>query len=507
MAPDSRPSSTAKQPRESCGMVLFGASGDLSHRKIIPALYNLELDGALPAGFYLVGFSRTKMNDDEFRAGLRTSVGENSRRKPIDEEVWARFAKRMHYMAGGYDDPDAFAALGRALDGFDKAHGNPGNRMFYIATPPTVFPPILQGLSKARLVTRGQAQPFSRVVIEKPFGHDLQSAQDLNGIVHATCDETQVYRIDHYLGKETVQNILALRFGNEIFEPLWNRQHIDSVQITVAEAIGIEGRGGYYDEAGALRDIVQNHMLQLVALTAMEPPGAFDAESVRSEKFKALRAVQPIRESEVGQQTVRGQYDGGPGKEGKPLPAYREEKGVKPSSTTPTYVALKLYIENWRWAGVPFYLRTGKRLARRVSEIAIQFRSIPHSLFSSEKNDDQPNVLSMRLQPDEAIQLQFAVKVPGESMQMRDQTLDFSYSKAFGAEPPEAYERLILDVMHGDATLFPREDEVDASWRIVEPILRAWKSRPQVYPYDSGGWGPGEANTLLTREGRSWRKL
>src|SRR5581483_4540558 len=441
-------SSTAKQPRESCGMVLFGASGDLSHRKIIPALYNLELDGALPPSFFVVGFSRTKMSDDEFRAGLETSVGENSRRKPLNAEAWGRFKKRLHYLPGGYEDADAFAALGQALAKFDREHGNQaGNRLFYIATPPNVFPPILQCLSKANLVVKGQASPFSRVVIEKPFGHDLRTAQDLNRTVHATCDETQVYRIDHYLGKETVQNILALRFGNEIFEPLWSRQHIDSVQITVAEAIGIEGRGGYYDQAGALRDIVQNHMLQLLALTAMEVPGAFDAESVRSEKFKVLRAVQAIRESEVGQMTVRGQYDGGTDKNGKALPAYREEKGVAPNSATPTFVALKLFIENWRWAGVPFYLRTGKRLARRVSEIAILFRSIPHSLFRSERNDDQPNVLAMRIQ---------------------------------------------------------REDEVDASWRIVEPILRAWKTRPQVYPYDSGSWGPGEASTLLTRDGRSW---
>ena len=499
----------AQKPRESCGMVLMGASGDLAHRKIIPALYNLELDGLLPESFFVVGYSRTAFTDEAFRETLRKSVGENSRRKPLDADVWARFATRLHYVAGAYDKPEAFEALGEVLRRLEKENETMGNRMFYLATPPTLFAPILEELARSKLVVRSRVAPWSRVVIEKPFGHDLQSALDLNKLVHRTCDETQVYRIDHYLGKETVQNILALRFGNAIFEPLWNRQHIDSVQITVAEAIGIEGRGGYYDEAGALRDIIQNHMLQLLALTAMEPPGAFDADSVRSEKFKVLRAVQPMPESDVGKLTVRGQYGvGKPDQDGKSGPAYRTEHGVEPGSTTPTFVALKLFVENWRWAGVPFYLRTGKRLARRVSEIAIHFQSIPHPLFRSDDSDgEKPNVLSVRIQPDEGIQLRFAVKVPGEAMQLRDETLDFSYSKAFGGEPPEAYERLILDVMHGDATLFPREDEVTASWRIVEPMLKAWQRSPQVHPYDSGSWGPEESDTLLARDGRTWRKL
>jgi glucose-6-phosphate 1-dehydrogenase len=492
-------------PREPCGMVLFGASGDLAHRKIIPALYNLALDGALPESFFLVGYSRTEMSDAEFRSGLKESVGQSSRRKPINEQVWEKFSARLSYCAGAYDKAESFDKLAKTLGPLDQKHGTRGNRLFYIATPPTVFQPILEGLGKAKLVTAGSEHPFERVVIEKPFGHDLRTALDLNKVVHETCAEPQVYRIDHYLGKETVQNILALRFGNSIFEPLWNREHIDQVQITVAETLGIEGRGGYYDDAGALRDIVQNHMLQLLALTAMEPPGAFDAEGVRSEKFKALRAVQSVAENDVGRVTVRGQY-AAQTKDGKTLPAYRDEKGVAAGSTTPTYVALKLFIDNWRWAGVPFYLRTGKRLAQRVSEIAICFKEIPHSLFSG-AYDQQPNVLSLRIQPDEAIALRFAVKVPGEAMRLRDETLDFNYSKAFGSEPPEAYERLILDVMNGDATLFPRQDEVEASWRIVEPILNAWKRSPQVHSYDSGSWGPAEADTLLSRDGRSWRKL
>ena len=499
---------TSSTTRDPCGMVLFGASGDLAHRKIIPALYNLALDQALPENFFLVGYSRTELTDEAFRTGLKESVGKTSRRKPLDEAVWSKFAARLHYVAGAYDQTSAFEKLGEALRGFEQKYETQGNRLFYIATPPTVFQPILKGLAGAKLVNPGTEKPFHRVVIEKPFGHDLRTALELNKVVHATCAEPQVYRIDHYLGKETVQNILALRFGNTIFEPLWNREHIDHVQITVAETLGIEGRGGYYDDAGALRDIVQNHMLQLVALTAMEPPGAFDADSVRSEKFKALRAVQPIAESDVGKVTVRGQYGAGPAdKDGKPQPAYRDEKGVAAGSATPTFVALKLGIDNWRWAGVPFYLRTGKRLARRVSEIAIHFNRIPHSLFRSDNDGDQPNILSLRIQPDEGIQLRFAVKVPGETTRLKDETLDFSYSKAFGGEPPEAYERLILDVIHGDATLFPRQDEVETSWRIVEPILNAWKRSPQVHPYDSGSWGPTESDTLLGRDGRAWRKL
>ncbi len=500
------PKPSGAVPRDGCGMVLFGASGDLAHRKIVPALYNLALDGLLPPRFFLVGYARTELTDAEFRAGLKESVAGSSRRRPLDEAVWGRFAASLHYVAGAYDQSASYQTLANSLATYDQQYQSRGNHLFYVATPPTVFQPILRGLAEAKLIVPGTDSPFQRVVLEKPFGHDLQTALDLNRVVHQTCAENQVYRIDHYLGKETVQNILALRFGNAIFEPLWNRKYIDHVQITVAESLGIEGRGGYYDDAGALRDIVQNHMLQLLALTAMEAPGAFDADAVRSEKFKALRAVRAVSESDVGRITVRGQYEAAT-KDGKVHPAYREEKGVAPGSTTPTYVAMKLFLDNWRWEGVPFYLRTGKRLARRVSEIAIHFQGIPHSLFQGDDDGEQPNVLSLRIQPDEGIQLRFAVKVPGEATQLRNETLDFSYSRAFGGEPPEAYERLILDVMNGDATLFPRQDEVEASWRIVDPILNAWKRQPQVHPYESWSWGPAEADTLLSRDGRSWRKL
>jgi glucose-6-phosphate 1-dehydrogenase len=500
------PGSNQPRPKDSCTMVLFGASGDLSHRKIVPALYNLALDGGLPDDFKLVGFARSAFSDDAFRANMRDSVAKNSRRKPIDEKVWSDFAKRIFYVVGDNDNPQSFEALNKRL-GEIEAPRKQQNRIYYLATPPSFFPVIVEQLGTAKLICETPQGPWTRVVIEKPFGHDLKSAHELNNVVHACLREDQVYRIDHYLGKETVQNILAFRLGNAIFEPLWNCKYVDNVQICVAESIGIEGRGAYYEEAGAMRDIVQNHMLQLLALTAMEPPGTFDAEAVRSEKFKVLQAVAPIREGDVARYTVRGQYLAGV-QDGKPLLGYRQEKGVAADSTTPTYVALRLMIQNWRWAGVPFYLRTGKRMPERLTEIAIQYQAIPHALFRGQdgKAAIRPNALLLRIQPDEGIALRFATKVPGEAMRLTPETLEFSYSEAFGGEPREAYERLLLDVMLGDPTLFPREDEVEASWRIVDPILAAWQQNPGVHSYASGSWGPGEANALVEHDGREWWK-
>ncbi|HUB09987.1 MAG TPA: glucose-6-phosphate dehydrogenase, partial [Myxococcales bacterium] len=430
---------------------------------------------------------------------------EFSRRKPLDADVWAKFERGMSYCAGNFDDPASYKRLAACLEANEKRTGVPGNRIFYLATPPSVFATILGNLAASGLLKKGETRPWTRVVIEKPFGRDLASAQALNRTVHAACDERQVYRIDHYLGKETVQNIMALRFANSIFEPLLSRRHVDHVQITAAEEIGVEARGGYYEEAGVLRDMVQNHMMQLLTLTTMEAPVAFDADAVRDEKVKVLRAIRPITTDEVSRATVRGQYQetriGN-----QVLPGYRSESGVSKTSNTPTFVALALHIDNWRWAGVPFYLRTGKRLARRLTEIAIQFESLPYALFDHQPGGDRPNVLVLRIQPDEGIAIRFAAKVPGEAMQLREVTFDFRYGAAFGEQAPEAYERLLLDCILGDATLFTREDEVEASWRLMDPILEAWRQHPRVSPYDCGSWGPPDSDELLARDRRVWRK-
>ena len=495
----------SRRTAEPCTLVIFGASGDLAHRKLIPALYNLALDGSLPSPFGLVGYSRSSYADGEFQDELKASSSEFSRRQPVDAGVWDRFARGMSYCAGNFTDLQGYERLKTALEASEQRTGVPGNRIFYLATPPSAFATILNNLSAAGLIRKGEDRPWTRVVIEKPFGHDLASARSLNQTVHAAIDERLVYRIDHYLGKETVQNIMALRFANSIFEPLLSRRHVDHVQITVAEEIGVEGRGAYYEEAGVLRDMVQNHMMQLLTLTAMEAPVAFDADAVRDEKVKVLRAIRPIGKDEVGRRTVRGQYGGGQAA-GKPLPPYRAEAGVAQSSMTPTFVALSLAIDNWRWAGVPFYLRTGKRLARRLTEIAIQFESIPHALFGADQDGDRPNTLILRIQPDEGIAIRFAAKVPGEAMQLREVTFDFRYGSAFGEQAPEAYERLLLDCILGDATLFTREDEVEASWRLMDPILQGWQEHPKVFPYDSGSWGPSESDELLARDGRVWRR-
>ncbi len=491
-----------------CILVIFGATGDLTHRKLLPALYNLAIEQPLPAQFTVVGVARRPFSDDDFRQQARDSISQFSRR-PLNPTIWDNFAKGLFYSQAQFDDPKGYEKLGQLLDKLEQERGTQGNRMFYLATPPSFYGTIGELLSSSGLAHKADdGKGWSRLVIEKPFGHDLASAHELNQALNKGFNESQIYRIDHYLGKETVQNIMVLRFGNGIFEPIWNRQYIDHVQITVAESIGIEGRADYYEQAGAIRDMVQNHMMQLLSLTAMEPPNTFGADAVRDEKVKALRAITPLVDSEIALDTVRGQY--GPGiVAGDPVPGYRQEKGVSPTSRTETFVALKLSIENWRWAGVPFYLRTGKRLTKRVTEIAIQFKRPPYLLFQAAGAQQlQPNVLSMRIQPNEGISLLFSAKVPGQEMRLRTVNMDFLYGSSFGVEPPEAYERLLLDAMLGDSTLFTRIDETELAWKLVDTIVSGWeKSGTPIASYEPGTWGPKESDALIERDGRTWRRL
>ena len=492
---------------EPCTVVIFGATGDLTHRKLVPALYNLQRERLLPPGFSVVGFARRDWSDDFFRDSLLKDAKEFSR-SGIDPNLWGSFAEGMSYIQASFDDPAGYAALAVRLRELDEQRGASGNRLFYLSTPPESYATIIQQLGAAGLA-RSPGNGWTRIIIEKPFGRDLTSARALNAEVHNVFDEQQVYRIDHYLGKETVQNILVFRFANGIFEPLWDRRYVDHVQITVAETVGLEGRGGYYEHAGAMRDMVQNHLMQLLTLTAMEPPIGYRADAVRDEKVKVLRAIRPMPPEQVDQHTVRGQY--GPGTvAGQAVPGYREEPGVAADSMTETYVALRFFIDNLRWAGVPFLLRTGKRLPKRVSEIAIQFRSAPLMLFDDGPlSDIEPNVLAMQVQPDEGITLRFDSKVPGQANQIRPVTMDFRYNAAFGVESPEAYERLLLDAMLGDSTLFTRSDEVEASWSLITPIHQGWaQDAPPPFPnYEAGTWGPKAADMLLGKEWRSWRRL
>ncbi len=498
-----------------CVFVIFGASGDLTRRKLIPALYNLAVSRLLPPGMSIVGFALTEIGEDAFRKNMRDGVAEFSRRKPIDEAVWADFASRLHYVSGKFEEPASFARLRDKLDELDRTNGTRGNRIYYLAIPPSAFRSVNENLAAAGMVSE-EGGKYARIIIEKPFGRDLASAEALNADLHRLVSEQQIFRIDHYLGKETVQNLVALRFGNTIFEPLWNRNHIDHVQISVAEDIGVEARGKFYEEAGAARDIVQNHLLQLLMVTAMEPPVAFTADEVRDEKVKVLRALKPIRGADVDRLTVRGQY--GPGNfAGKPVPGYRQEANVSSSSNIETFVAMRLEIDNWRFAGVPIYIRAGKRLAKRTTEISVHFKSVPHALLahdrltqrSEEGSHVEPDVLVIRIQPDEGIGLRFVAKVPGQSMTLRPVTMDFRYGSTFGGSGPEAYERLILDAMLGDPTLFARADEVSAAWRFMTPILEAWQAAPpQDFPnYPAGTWGPKGASALIERDGRAWRRL
>ena len=481
-------------------MVIFGASGDLAARKLVPALYNLALQRLLPATFAVVGTARQPLTDDQFRAELHDAVALHSRTKPINEEVWKSFAQQLHF--GATPDDAGYERLRALLDDLDRDLGTHGNRLFYLATPPPAYEPIVKAIGAHRL--RGDAG-WARVVVEKPFGRDRSSARELTELIHTVFREDEVFRIDHYLGKETVQNILVMRFANAIFEPIWNRQYVDHVQITVAETIGVEERAGYYEQAGAMRDIVQNHLLQLLALVGMEPPVAFDDKAVRDEKVKVLRALRPVVGADVSANIIFGQYTRG-FIEGVPAVGYRDEHGVARDSGTETFVALKCWVDNWRWEGTPFYMRTGKRLPKRTTEIAIQFRTAPHQLFSREAAAGlEPNALVLRIQPDEGISLKFGAKVPVQGIRIRSVNMDFDYGAAFMVDAPDAYETLILDALRGDATLFTRRDEVDQQWEFVDPIIEA-AAHGAPLMYEAGTWGPPAADDLITRDGRAWRK-
>lgn len=492
----------------SCTLVIFGASGDLSRRKLMPALYSLYQQHLLGSGFSVIGFARTQMDHEAFRRLMTNAVQEFAEGGLGDEGVWSTFVQNLYYIAGDPKGQQDYQRLSLLLDELDRSKGTAGNRIFYLSTPPELYSYIIGNLGEAGLQHSPKPDGWVRVIIEKPFGYDLPSAVKLNAQVAKVFSEEQVYRIDHYLGKETVQNVLVFRFANGIFEPLWNHNYIDHVQITAAEAVGVEGRGGYYEGAGALRDMIQNHLLQVFSLVAMEPPVSLDAQNVRDEKQKVMMAVRPFTHDEVDRFAVRGQYGAGTSN-GRPVAGYREEKGVSPESATETYAMVKLLVDNWRWAGVPFYIRSGKRMPRRVSEVAIQFKEVPHLLFKRTEADRiQPNTLVMRIQPDEGIMLRFSAKLPGQSVHIRDVNMDFRYGTQFGRQPPEAYERLLLDCMLGDPTLFARRDMVEQGWSLLTPVLDAWAATKPNFPnYEAGSWGPAEADEFLARDGhRRWRK-
>lgn len=489
-----------------CVMVIFGAAGDLTKRKLIPALYNLKHSQLLSDNFAVIGVARAEMSDEEFRNRLRDDMNEFATEE-VKASEWQWLADRLHYLSGDFNEDETYARLKTRVEELDKQHDSGGNYFFYLATAPDYFAPIVQQLGRVGLAQEENGH-WRRAVIEKPFGRDLESAQELNREIKQVLNEDQIYRIDHYLGKETVQNILVFRFGNGIFEPIWNRRYIDSVQITAAEQVGVEQRGGYYESAGALRDMVPNHLLQLVTLTAMEPPISFEANAVRDEQTKILLAIQCPSPEEAAARTTRGQYDAGE-IDGEKVPAYRNEPNVARDSTVETFVALKLLIDNWRWADVPFYLRTGKRLAARDTEIAIQFKRAPFVLFRKTPVERLPtNRLVLHIQPDEGISLRFGAKVPGSVMSIGAVDMDFDYEDYFGDTPNTGYERLLHDCMVGDATLFQRADQVEAGWAVVDPIQKAWKEgRPPKFPnYKAGSWGPKEADDLLERDGRAWEQ-
>ncbi|HEY7691466.1 MAG TPA: glucose-6-phosphate dehydrogenase [Gaiellaceae bacterium] len=481
-----------------CALVIFGASGDLTRRKLLPAIYSLAVRDLLPERFAIVGVARTEETDAEFRSRMKGAVRELGRDR-LDEKVWKRLADGMHYLATDFAADRGEDALVALLAKLDEQRGTAGNRVFYLAVPPGAISTLVEELGSRR----GERQGWTRLIVEKPFGSDRSSARRLNREIQQYFREREIFRIDHYLGKETVQNMLALRFANGIFEPIWNRQFVDHVEITVAESIGIEGRAAFYESAGAIRDVFQNHLLQLVALTAMEPPIDFSSESVRNEKVKVLRAIRPPGARRV----VRGQYGRGH-VEGRQVPGYREEPGVGRRSSTDTFVAAKLYVDNWRWAGTPFYVRVGKRMPKRETTISIQFKRAPHPPFAREASEGvSPNVLLVHIQPDEGVSLGVGAKVPGQGMTLRTVHMDFLYGGAFRTELPEAYERLVLDCLLGDATLFTRSDEVDEQWRLVDSIVASWKRSRTAFPnYDAGTWGPRAAEELVRRDGREWRR-
>ncbi|HEX7717591.1 MAG TPA: glucose-6-phosphate dehydrogenase [Marmoricola sp.] len=485
-----------------CGMVLFGVTGDLSRKKIMPAIYDLANRGLLPPGFSLVGFARRDWVDQDFAQIVHDSVKEHARTE-FREEVWKQLSEGFRFVPGDFNDDHAFDLLRRTIEELDETRGTGGNHAFYLAIPPSFFGDVADQLKE-----HGLAQPregsWRRVVVEKPFGHDLESARHLNDILGQVFDSGSIFRIDHYLGKETVQNILAMRFANNLFEPIWNANYVDHVQITMAEDVGIGGRAGYYDGVGAARDVIQNHLLQLMALVAMEEPVSFDAESLRIEKLKVLSSV--VLPKRLDLYTARGQYAAG-WAGGEPVIGFCEEDGIKKTSTTETYAAVTLHVDTRRWAGVPFYLRTGKRLGRRVTEVAVVFKRAPHLPFSATATEElTPNTLVIRVQPDEGMTIRFGAKVPGTQMEIRDVNMDFAYGGSFTEASPEAYERLILDVLLGDPPLFPRHEEVEMSWKILDPILAYWAKKGQPEKYGAGTWGPASADAMLARDGRAWRR-
>ena len=496
---------SARAVPQPCTIVIFGATGDLTHRKLIPALYNLAADGDLPPAVEIVGFARREKSDEQFRTELEEATRKFSR-QPVRDEVWKTFAQSIFYHQSEFADASGYKTLAERLDKIDKERGTRGNRLFYLAAAADQFEPILKHLKAAGLNETCKGS-WARVIVEKPFGSDLASARELNRIVSNSFTEEQTYRIDHFLGKETAQNILVLRFANAIFAPLWNRHYIDQVQITAAETLGVETRAGFYERTGALRDMVQNHLLQLLCLVAMEPPTDLSAESVRDEKVKVVRSLRRLSRNEVAANVVRGQYTEG-AINGKSVLGYRQEQNVKPDSQTETFVALRLYIDNWRWADVPIYMRVGKRLPKSATEISVHFKKAPAVLFNRGLSDQ--NVLVIRIQPDEGISLRIHAKVPGASFRVEPVKMDFHYGTSFGKASPEAYERLLLDAMSGDATLFARRDEVEEAWAFIDVIEHAWaakKDAPALFFYPAGSWGPEEADDLLARDGHTWRRL
>lgn len=489
-----------------CAMVIFGASGDLSKRKLLPALYRLFFERRISSSFAVIGSSRTPLSDDQFREKMKESVSKFLEDAPFDEDVWTSFAQSLFYVPGDLNKPGSYDDIRKKVDEVEKTHQTAGNVLFYLSTQPSYYAEAILALGEHGL-TKGNG--WRRVIIEKPFGHDLASARKLNEEIHKVFDESQIYRIDHYLGKETVQNILAFRFGNGIFEPLWNRRYVDHIQITAAESIGVEGRGAYYQESGALRDMIQNHLSQVMATVMMEPPTVFDATNVRDERAKLLRAVRIMKPEDVPKYAVAGQY--GPGEVGgEKLPGFRQEPSVDPSSQTDTYAAVTFFVDNWRWAGIPIYIRTGKRLPKRVTDIAIQFKAPPLGLFQQETKtglrEVRPNLLVLRIQPEEGISLRFLSKSPGSGMRVRPVSMDFNYGSSFGERSPTAYETLLLDAMAGDPTLYTRQDMVEASWQIMQPILDLWAHTKFDFPnYPAGSWGPKAADEMLARQGHVWR--
>ena len=496
---------------EPCAIVIFGANGDLTRRKLMPALFHLMRDGLMADDFAIIGVDRVSHDDVEFRAGVRQALEEFASKDALDAEAWQRFSSRLFFAGGELTDDATYKAIGRRLKEAGQTLPQACGHLFYLSLPPSLYPVVIEHLAASGIAPRvntAEQRPWTRIIIEKPFGRSLESGLALNAVVRKAFAEHQVYRIDHYLGKETVQNLLVLRFANSIFEPVWNRQHVHHVQITAAESVGVEHRARYYEEAGVVRDMFQNHLLQLLTLTAMEPPVTFSADAVRDEKVKVLRALRPFTKQDAHEFAVRGQY--GPGRiAGKDVPGYRDEPDVKKDSGTPTYAAVRYLVDNWRWQGVPFYLRSAKRMARRASEIAIQFREPPHLMFKLPKGTGmEPNVLAMRIQPQEGIALRFEVKVPGVDVRMVSVDMDFDYDQAFGDNKHDAYETLLLDCMLGEATLFTRSDEVEAAWRAVDPLIAHWESSPPTHfpNYAAGSWGPAIADEFIARIGARWRE-